>query len=295
VSFLLVVNPSSGPDGTDLARRAVRELDDVRTLELTRGVDLRDEVTNALEQGRRVVACGGDGTVNAVAQHVAGTEGVLGVLPAGTLNHFARDLGVEDSVAAIDALVGGRVAEIDVGRSGERTFVNSMNLGLYPELVREREGLEDQLGRWPALVLSSASTLARFRPVEGSIAADGDRRALAAALVFIGNNRFSTSLGSIGSRERLDEGVLDVRVVPAPAGLRARSRFAWNVARAHPFNGPVVRTDAKQVDVRLRGEPRAVAFDGEGDERLREARATIQPGALRVLVPATGERETAPP
>jgi diacylglycerol kinase family enzyme len=143
-------------------------------------------------------------------------------------------------------------------------------------------------------VLSAGFTLARFRPVEGSIAADGDRRALAAAIVFIGNNRFSTSIGSIGSRERLDEGVLDVRVVPAPVGLRGRSRFAWDVARAHPFSGRVVRTDAKQVDVRLRDEPRAVAFDGEGDERLEEARATIEPGALHVLVPAAGERGTAP-
>lgn len=285
MSFLLVVNPSSGSSGGDLAGRAIRELDDVRTLELREGVDVRDGVMRGLQEGRIIVACGGDGTVNAVAQHIAGTDGVIGVLPAGTLNHFARDLGLEDPVAALDALGGGRVARVDVGRSGDRVFVNNMSLGLYPELVRERERREDELGRWPALVLSAAFTLARFRPVEGSIAADGDRRALAAAIVFIGNNRFSTSPGSIGARERLDEGVLDVRIVPLPAGFRGRSRFAWAVARAHPFNGRVVRTDAKQVEVRLRGGPRAVAFDGEGDEQLEDVRAVVQPGALRVLVP----------
>lgn len=248
-------------------------------------VDLHDEVMRGLEEGRNVVACGGDGTVNAVAQHVAGTEGVLGVLPAGTLNHFARDLGVEDSLVALEALAGRRVAGVDVGRSGERIFVNSMSLGLYPDVVRERERREEDLGKWPALVLSTGLAVARFRPVEGSIAADGDWRALAAVIVFVGNNRFSTSLGSIGARERLDEGVLDVRVLLAPAGLRGRSRFVWDVAGAHPFHGRVVRTDAKQVDVRLGNGPRAAAFDGEQNEQFEQARATIEPGALRVLVP----------
>jgi diacylglycerol kinase family enzyme len=292
VSFLLVANPSSGSGGGDLAVRAARELDDVRTLELREGIDLRDGVMRGLEEGRTLVACGGDGTINAVAQHVAGTEGVLGVLPAGTLNHFARDLGLDDPLDALDALATGRVARVDVGRGGDRIFVNTMSLGLYPELVRERERREDRLAKWSALALSMGFTLARFRPVEGSIAADGDRRELAAAIVFIGNNRFSTSPGSIGSRERLDEGVLDVRIVPAPAGLRGRSRFAWAIARAHPFNGRVVRTTAKQVEMRLRGGPRAVAFDGEGGEQLEEARATIEPGALRVLVPASAEART---
>jgi hypothetical protein len=69
-------------------------------------------------------------------------------------------------------------------------------------------------------------------------------------------------------------------MTPVPTGLRARSRFAWGVARAHPFDARVVRTIAKEVEMRLRGGPRAVAFDGEGDE-LEEARVTIEPEAPR--------------
>ena len=69
--------------------------------------------------------------------------------------------------------------------------------------------------------------------------------------------------------------------MPVPTGLRGRSRFAWGVARAHPFDGRVVRTIAKEVEMRLRGGPRAVAFDGEGDEQLEEARVTIEPEAPR--------------
>jgi hypothetical protein len=96
-----------------------------------------------------------------------------------------------------------------------------------------------------------------------------------------------------GVRRGMEEGrTVDVRIMPVPTGLRGGSRFAWGVARAHPFNGRVVRTTAEEVEMRLRVGPRAVAFEGEGDEQLEGARVAIEPEALRVLVPAAAEART---
>jgi diacylglycerol kinase family enzyme len=156
---------------------------------------------------------------------------------------------------------------------------------VYPELVRERERREHRLGKWLALGASMGSVLARFRPLEGTITADGDRRALEASIVLVGNNRFSTAPGSIGRRPRLDEGVLEVRVVPARTGMRSRSRLALSLARARPFPRRTINRTARRVEIALAGGPRRVAYDGEQDDEAELVVATVEPRALRVLAP----------
>ena len=116
--YLLIVNPSSGSGADDLPAQAGRTLPDARTIELTAGLDLASAIREGLDEERVIVACGGDGTVNAVAQHLAGTDGVLGVLPGGTLNHFARDLGVREPQTALAVLAEGTVATGGRGPSG---------------------------------------------------------------------------------------------------------------------------------------------------------------------------------
>lgn len=283
--FLLVHNPSSGSGAGDLTTRAQQELNDVRSLKLAPGVDLGREIGVALDEGRTIVACGGDGTVNAVAQHVAGTGGSMAVLPGGTLNHFARDLGVDDTDIAFAALAHGNAARIDVGRAGERVFVNNVGFGIYPEVVREREQGEHRLGRWLSLATSVARVAISFDALEGRIAADSRVRELQATAVFVGNNRFSTSPGSIGRRQVLDEGLLDVRVVRARVGLLGRASAGWRAAVSRPRR--VVQAVAREVEVRLR-EPRLMAVDGEQDREHRSVRIRIEPGALRILVPPAG-------
>jgi diacylglycerol kinase family enzyme len=284
--FLLVANRRSGTDEDSLLQRAMDELPDVRMLELDDNADLQAAVPEAADSGRTIVAYGGDGTVHAVAQALAGTDGVLGVLPGGTLNHFARDLGLRDEDAAMDALRDGVTMPVDVGRAGTRVFVNSMSLGLYPELVRERDRRTGRLGKWAALATSAAGVVRRFDPIEGTITADGDARAVPpSVVVFVGNNRFSTAPGSIGVRDRLDEGVLDVRIVLARSGLRARSRLAWGMARARSWPGRMVRTVAEEVRIELTDGPQPIALDGEVIGRGTSIDVRIEVAALHVLVP----------
>lgn len=280
--FLLVANPASGTGDDDLPTRAMQVLNDVRTIELSREVDLGSEIGCALDEGRVVVACGGDGTVSAVAQHLAGTEGSMGVLPAGTLNHFARDLGVDDPDAALAALEAGHTAAVDVGRVDERVFVNTLVFGIYPEIVREREQREHAMGKWPALAASIGRVVIGFDPLEGRIAADGRVRTLEATAVFVGNDRFSTTPGSIGRRSRLDEGVLDVRVVRARTGVLGRATEGWRAAIHRPRR--VEGTTASEVRIQLL-EPRLMAIDGEQEGEVRSVRIVSEPGALRVVTP----------
>jgi diacylglycerol kinase family enzyme len=285
--YLLIANPSSGSADDDLPARAGDALPDVRTLELTPDVDLASAIRRGLEEGRVIVACGGDGTVNAVAQHLAGTDGVMGVLPGGTLNHFARDLGVRDAETALSVLAGGAERRVDVGRAGDRVFVNNLGLGLYPTLVRERERREHRIGKWPALIVSMGRVMIDFEPLEGRIEADGDARRLHASAVFIGNNRISTQIGSLGERERLDGGVLDVRVLRTHSGLRGRATAAWR-SLSPPRH--VVRTDAREVEIRLDASA-PIAIDGEQVKGSDHLTVRIDAASLRVRAPAPGRDE----
>jgi diacylglycerol kinase family enzyme len=283
--YLLVANPAAGSGADELAARATAALNDVRTIQLTRGSDLAREIAGAIDEGRTIIACGGDGTVNATAQHVAGTQGILGILPGGTVNHFARDLGVRHPDTAISTLAEGRRVTVDVGRAGDRVFVNNVGFGMYPEIVREREHREVSEGRWPALLASAVRVMMDFDPLEGTIAADGKVRPLAATEVFVGNNRFSTSPASVGRRERLDEGVLDLRVMRTHAGVLGRAREGWRTAAARPRR--IVSFAARRVDVSLR-QPRLMAMDGEQEAERADISLRSDPAALRVLAPAAG-------
>jgi diacylglycerol kinase family enzyme len=281
----VVVNPGSGSGDDSVDERLRERLPGARSVELT-APDIGSAIERAADDGHVVVAAGGDGTVNAVAQHVAG-RGTLAVLPAGTLNHFARDLGVGDMDAALDALEAGNTRTIDLGRVGDRYFVNNTGVGLYPELVYQRERAEDSAGKWLAAAGAALRVMRDTAPVSGSIEADGDRRSLFAWMVFVGNNRFGTTPGRIGQRERLDEGVLDLGLFLAgPRGAR-RSSVAWRVFRARPWQTSrrVVRRTAARVVVRLAGPPRQISWDGEAGERLDELDVRIVSGALRVVAP----------
>ena len=290
--FLLVLNPDSGSGGRADAAALVEEarsrLDDVDVAEVGPGADLERRIRAAAAAGTVVVAAGGDGTVNAVVQHLAGRD-VLGVLPLGTLNHFARDLGLRDMDVAFEALRHGVPRPVDLGRvrldgTGRRFFVNHLGLGVYADSVRERERMD--AGKWPALAAASLRVLFRARPLVGEVAADGDARLLDAWILFVGNNRYGTAPGRIGTRERIDEGVLDVRLLRMGARRVLPGKLALGILRSRPWRGKrLVRTEARRVAVELRGPARPVSMDGEVEGPARSLEVEVAPRALRVLQP----------
>ncbi|MEO7242957.1 MAG: diacylglycerol kinase family protein, partial [Variovorax sp.] len=130
------------------------------------GGEIASLVEAAIAQGAEiVVAGGGDGTVSSVAAALAGSDITLGVLPLGTLNHFAKDLGLPLELdAAVRCIVAGQSTRVDVGEVNGRVFINNSSLGLYPDIVRERERQQKRIGRgkWPALLWASVSALRRY-------------------------------------------------------------------------------------------------------------------------------------
>jgi len=283
--FLLLANPSSGTDeDRALIRRARGTLGDVLDQPVGPGIGLGPAISAAVAEGRVVVAAGGDGTISAVAQHLVGTDGVLGVLPAGTLNHFARDLGVADHDVALRVLAEGRPRAVDVGRTGDRHFLNNAVIGMYPEAVQERGRVQHRVGKWPGLALGWAKVLLRARPLSGTIRADGDGRVLFAWTLFVANNRVDTSIGKVGERARLDQEVLDLHVMLAKPGPRGRYSLARRTFRPRPWGwGRHVRRDATSVTVDLR-RARPFALDGELQPPARSLSLEVVPRALKVLV-----------
>jgi diacylglycerol kinase family enzyme len=251
----------------------------------------------ALEQGAQMVAAGGgDGTINAVASVMAGSGVRFGVLPLGTLNHFAKDLGIPlDLDEAVRNLATGVPRQVDVGEVNERIFLNNSSLGLYPDIVRDREKQQRRLGRgkWPAALWATLAALRRYPFLSMRLTVKGETLARRTPFVFIGNNRYTMQGLSIGERDCLDDGLLSLYVAQHPTRL-GLLRFAFDALRGKlgsERDFDVLESDAFEIDThhhRLH-----VATDGEVTTMSPPLRYRVRPGALTVMVPtATMEAAT---
>ena len=262
MSFL-IVNPRSGTasPGTEELVRAARERD-VRVHVLSEG----DEIERlAREVDTDVLGmAGGDGSLAPVAQVAIERDLPFVCVPFGTRNHFARDLGLDrdDPLAALEAFAG-MERRVDVGRVGDRLFLNNVSLGLYALLVHRRERhrrRRDALARLRALLL-----VAREHRGKDSFVVDGEH--LATRVVLVACNAYSLELFSVGERERLDEGLLHLYV---PHGFR---RVTWD------------ERSAERLTIETPGPSTRAAIDGEPARLASPVEFRVEPGALRVLVP----------
>jgi len=235
-----------------------------------------------------VVMAGGDGTVSAGAGGLAGTGKPMGVLPLGTLNHFARDLGIPTLLEdAVRTVAEGIVREVDVGEANDRVFVNNSSLGLYPAAVALRDAwmAQQSMRKWVAMGRAALDTLRRFPVVRLTLRLPEGSLNVTTPMVFIGNNRYETKLFSLGQRPALDEGDLWVYL----ARDAGRFRFLRLALRAligrlddsRDFQGLCV----KEMRVEDRRRVLKVAFDGEVGHVAPPLRYQIRPRALRVIVP----------
>ncbi|MDF3298713.1 bifunctional phosphatase PAP2/diacylglycerol kinase family protein [Streptomyces tropicalis] len=250
--------------------------------------DVAAELEKAAARARVLGVCGGDGTVNTAAEIAVRHRIPLAVLPGGTLNHFAYDLGVEDARDLARAIEQGDGVRVDVGRfvSGHRrgVFVNTFSLGVYPELVRERERWSGRIGGWAAGLVAAARVLRADRhPLEAEF--EGRRRPL--WLLFAGNGTYHRIGLTPGRRQDLADGKLDVRVVHG--GRRPALRLL-----AAAFAGPLTRSPAHAAvrvsRLHLAGVAPGtlLAYDGEVIEVDHEVWLEKLPQALEVYRPMSG-------
>jgi diacylglycerol kinase family enzyme len=254
----LLVNPRSGdarPTADELAAAARGR--GVETHVLEEGEDAAELARSANAEALGIA--GGDGSLAAVAAVALERDLPFVCVPYGTRNHFARDLGLDraDPIAAL-ASFGGRERRIDVGRAGDRLFLNNVSLGLYARLVHRREHhrrRRQALARLRALLI----LVAHRQPLGITI----DGRPEETRLVLIANNAYVFEPPSIGARETLDAGVLHLYVVRGGVDERRGTRFTVDAA----------------------GGRLEAAIDGEPDVLTTPVEFRIEPRALRVLVP----------
>jgi diacylglycerol kinase family enzyme len=261
---------------------------EMQVIEVCDGPGMALAARQSIQQGVEcIVAAGGDGTVSAVAAVVAGTNAVLGVIPLGTLNHFARDLGIPlDPYEAAKVLLRRRVVCVDVGEVNGLRFINNSSLGLYPNIVRYRESRE-RTG-WSRLIAFGAACLVaarRYRFLKLHMEVDGEVYKRRSPFLFVGNNRYEVEGLRLGRRARLDEGRLSlyvsdrtgrwglVRIAIAALMKRLRSNRDFAVL---PAQSVLVQAHRKRI---------RVALDGEVIRLHPPLRYSIRPGLLRVICP----------
>ena len=246
------------------------------------------------ENGHLVVAGGGDGTVSAVAGVLAGTNAAIGVLPMGTLNHFAKDVGIPRHLeAAVRNIFTSQVTYVDVGEVNGRVFVNNSGIGFYPHFVRQREEQERHGHvKRVAFMLALRSVVRRYFRLRMKVHMDqAEALEEVTPFLFVGNNRYQITGLEIGTRSKLDSGQLWVCTAPH-AGRRNFARIALSTLVGRVTDQELNALEVKEIWVQP-GTPRVnVSIDGEVSVMDAPLHYAVRPKALQVVVPAqkTGQK-----
>jgi diacylglycerol kinase family enzyme len=264
---ILLINPRSGPGAPspeELAEAARKR--GVAAHFLEKGDDPGEVARGS---GAEIVGiAGGDGSLAPVAAAALELGAAFVCVPFGTRNHFARDIGLDrnDPVAALAAFTDGVERRVDVGRVGDRYFLNNVSLGVYARLVHRRE--HGRRRREALARLRALAAVARRRHALHALVND---EAVRARVIFVGNNRYELSLFTVGRRERLDAGELSLWT--ASGWLPS----AWDERTGRSFR---IETRGASVRAAIDGEPAVLASPIELE---------ALPGALRLLLPPRSE------
>jgi diacylglycerol kinase family enzyme len=262
-------------------------------IEIVEPAELHGGAQRALEKAAKleidgVVAGGGDGSIRTVAEVLAGTAVPLGVLPLGTLNHFARDLGLPTNMnEAIAVICAAHTRAVDLGEVNGQVFLNNSSVGIYPYMVldRDRRRRATGLNKWLAMGLALLRTLHHLPIRRMQISADGQTGTSRTPCLFVGNNAYELSSPSFSRREHLDRGLLWLCVAKPKTAfaliwLAIRSFFGFLIPQTE------LRTfDTATVDVATRTSRLIVALDGEVEIMRPPLRYRIRPKELLVYAP----------
>jgi diacylglycerol kinase (ATP) len=295
VRALLIVNPQAGPGLWAGAQPAAQRLqaagwhvDTVETDHKGHAVEL---ARLAVARGYHlVIGCGGDGTLNEVVQGLVGSATALGIIPMGTANVLARDVGIPlDPVRAAEALLTGRVRVVDVGRAGDRAFIMMAGIGLDADVVQEVEQTSGRPLRWLKAPRLFWGTVRRFFTYQGTrmrLALDDQRERGRVMMVVVGNIRSYAGLFQITHEADWDDGLLDVVVFYSGGFWVKIGNLISVLRRRHRYRQGIAYHRVRQVRV---WAARPVPVQADGDlVGATPMTFTIEPRALRVVLPGLG-------
>lgn len=299
--LVVILNGAAGKKDAAAKEDAIRQkiAPNVREFVMdavAKGSGIAGAAKRAVDEGADVVvALGGDGTQSAVAGALAGTDAVMGVLPGGTFNYFARELGVGETVDdAIDTLLTGQVRQMDVGEVNGRYFLNNASFGVYPEILERREAVYKRWGRsriaayWSVLL-----TLRDMRdPMHLSLTLNGSKREMHTPLAFAARSAFQLESLGLDGADAIRDGQFALFLAKAhkPRHLMAAAfRLAFgSVARGKDFELVV----ADDIVIDSRQKQRLLAFDGEKARVNGPFHLRVHRNALSVIVPQAGPDDT---
>lgn len=287
------VNASAGGAGPVLR---VLRADPRVTVCITAPTQLAAALEKAVAEGARsVIVAGGDGTLTAAAMAVAGRDVALGVVPAGTLNHFAHDQRLPmDPAAALEVALDGLPASIDAGSVNDRVFLNTSAVGAYPVYVRTRQRWGPRLGYYGASVAAAVRTFIRLHSLAVEVEVRGELRRYRSPLVFVGVGERELHRPRLGARRDTGRRELHVLIVRHTT----RPRLLWMVLRTllrgiRPWAGEneIESLLVDRCTITLPSGRHWIAVDGEIIPSSSPLRYRYQPDALTVRLPDRAREE----
>lgn len=279
---------AAGATGPEAVRDALAMAGVEANVQAVPGEELQSEAKAAVKRGASaVIAAGGDGTVSAIAGALAGGDTPLGVLPIGTLNHFAKDVGLPlDLPGAAQTIAAMHVERLDVARLGDRVFVNNSSVGVYARALIDRDARRDHgWSKWPAMAAASLKVFKRHPMVKVRLQVDGKPLFRKTPLLFIGNNTYELDLMRIGKRAHLTDGVLSLYI--------AHTSSRWGMLKL-AIRAAVGRLEqsrdfetfrAEEIEIETTRRSIHVAIDGEITTLSPPLDYKICPKSLPVIVP----------
>ena len=288
---VMFFNPSSGVKVPPAELSALENAASDAGLEIvrvSRELDCQSLIRDRMREGRSLfVAAGGDGTINSVIQPLIHTDAILGVIPVGTYNHFAKDLGIPLAWRdALEVVVSGETKPIDAARINDRFFVNNVSMGLYPELVARREEKGRDYPRWKARLYAAYATLQKYPHVAVTLDTEHHHEVIRTHMLMISNNSYDLSrLGIEAPRRALEEGRLSVYWLPHVPRL-ALTRFVAHYLAGRVRDTPGFRSfRTSQIKVQSSKRHLHLGIDGEVVTMNTPLVITIVPQSLSVKVP----------
>lgn len=296
---LVIYNPRSG---TLLAAGDADPATNLRKLFENRGIESElhafdcDALPGLIRQAERnstdsVVVCGGDGSILAVAQALGERALPLGLIPGGTMNILARDIGLPmEPEAAADIIAGGKIKAVDVGFVNGQPFLCNSAIGLMPHLARTREKLREYpwWRKWPQVVAQTFRLMRTYPRLHVKLEVNGQVRHFRTRAIAVSNNLLSDSAGPIPARETLSAGKLGIYVARDTSRWALFRIAARMMAGTWQSDASLEAISAKSAILSFeRARPVSVMNDGEPTQLEAPLRYEIREQALRVLAPAT--------
>ncbi len=296
--FCVILNAASGRRKEDDAEDRLSalfgaEAHRVKILKVPNGGALPAAIARAVEDESRVlVAAGGDGTIAAVAEAAATHGRTLGILPMGTFNFVARGFGIpEEPAEAARLLLTGRAQPVPVGEVNGKVFLNNASLGLYPAILREREGV---YRRWGRSRLAAHWSVARTvlglaRSLHLRVVVDGRTLRTRTPLVFVARSAFQLDRYGLDGAEAVRAGRFALFLAPDAPPARLMLIALRLVAGGIRPGRDLGLVECDEIDVETRADDMLVAHDGERSRLPTPLRFRIRQDALRVILPEPGD------